>query len=97
MKFRPQFRLRTLFVLVALVAAFMGWIGYQVHLVRERRAMLKNVLYAGPGNITIANPRRYSDLPFYRKWLGDTEYTRIDAQNRADAKKIAALSYVMAL
>lgn len=77
------FRLRTLLLLVFVVSCWLGW---QLKLVRDRKAFLTNVIYSGPANY-ITNPRPHSDLMFYRKWLGDINVERIDTWNEADAKR----------
>jgi hypothetical protein len=85
-----RFSLRVLFLVVTIAAAMSAWLGFELHVIAERKAFLKNVLYFGKANY-ISNPRPHTDLPFYRKWLGDTEVERIDAQNEADADRAAVL------
>jgi hypothetical protein len=40
MKFRPRFKLRTLFVLIALISLPLCWVAYQLNWIRERHAFL---------------------------------------------------------
>ena len=37
MKFRPRFRLRTLFLLVAIASVPMGWVAYQLNWIHQRK------------------------------------------------------------
>jgi len=90
MRFRPRFSLRTLFVLVTLAGIACAWVAYQLDWIRQRKAVLQNVRYAGPAQYLL-NPRPHTGVPFYRKWLGDVETQRIDAWSLADADRANAL------
>jgi hypothetical protein len=79
---RLQFSLRTMLLAFTLFAVWLGW---ELSVIRERKAFLKRVRYSGPANLVL-NPRPHSDLPVYRRWLGDATVERIDAENEADAK-----------
>ena len=39
MRFRPRFSLRTLFVLVTIIALPLGWVAYQLNWIRQRHAL----------------------------------------------------------
>jgi hypothetical protein len=95
-RFRPlhSFSLRTLLIVVTLLAIPLGWIGYQAKIVRERTALLKKIedshglslpfdaLYAFPGPNT---------LNFVRRWSGDEPIGEIvlsDTIQPADVQEI---------
>jgi hypothetical protein len=70
---RFQFRLRTMFVLVTVVAVVCAWIGHEIRVVDERKAMLAWIEKNG-GICTIdsTSPEPQADEPsFIRRWLGD--------------------------
>jgi hypothetical protein len=62
-----QFGLRTLLMGVALVSLPLGWFGWQVSIVRERKSMLE----LGPSTLFNYVPGDDSKLPLIRRWLGD--------------------------
>ena len=66
---RLSFRLRTLFVVVTVAGCWLGW---QIHIVRERRGVL-NHLRGGVGivQISVSGTRSEVNIPFWRSWLGD--------------------------
>jgi hypothetical protein len=65
---RFQFHLRTLLIVVTLLAIPCGYVGSQAGIVRERKAMLEN------GHLTLSemSPGR-NILPRIRVWLGDVD------------------------
>jgi hypothetical protein len=75
---RFRFGLRTLFVMVTLLACWLGW---ELKFVQERRAMLGSLLASGNGYTTCSQLVASSDehgfaynpatIPFWRRWLGD--------------------------
>src|SRR5437870_2283588 len=88
-----QISLRTMFVLLTLFAAFCAWLGWQLNIVRERKAAMAEIQAAGGscesqrdflwwltgrwGMIEI--PRK---LPFWRYWMGDDDVGWIDWPQR---------------
>jgi hypothetical protein len=78
---RFQFRLRTLMVVVTLLAVPCAYVGWQAKIVRERNAMLRtfgenrfgfydtpSIYYTGDSDLqTTEKPT----VPLIRKWLGD--------------------------
>jgi hypothetical protein len=70
-----QFRLRTLMIVVALVAAMCGaanWYRGEAEFVRERFILSGESPARGAH---IAHPPR--ELPWIRRWLGDNDYIEI--------------------
>lgn len=61
----PRFRLRTMFVAVAVLAVPMAWVAYQLEWIRQRRHSLtiSGVVYAGeqdaPGTLWLFGERGY--------------------------------------
>jgi hypothetical protein len=62
-----RFSLRTLFVLVTVLCVWLGW---QVHLVKQRRAFLHWVDARG-GWALLPTQQDSSMIPPWRRWLGD--------------------------
>jgi hypothetical protein len=71
---RFQFRLRTLFIGVTLLAVMCGYVGREAKIARERRAMRDEIVAAGgqigPYCRVAANE---PPLPWYRHFLGDRD------------------------
>ena len=89
---RFQFRLRTLFVVVTLVALACAYVGRQSQIVRERKAWLavrQRWAYfseAGrPPPTTINERNAAADPPLIRQWLGDDALEGIVCDSEADA------------
>ena len=61
-----------MFVLVTVFCGFLGWIGWNWHIVQERRSVFSNLMVEDTAKIapycTMADPR---PMPFPRSWLGD--------------------------
>jgi hypothetical protein len=73
---RFQFRLRTLLIGVTLLAVPMGYVGWQVKIVRERKEELRKITNDGGlvGFWDVATPPWPTELrtvPFVRRWIGD--------------------------
>ena len=70
-----QFRLRTLFVAVTLLAVPMGYVGGQVKVVRERKAWLSTIRDRGGNVVTVQMVGLYfkprEPISSFREWLGD--------------------------
>ena len=75
---RFQFSLRTLLIVVTLLAIPCGWLGWQAKIVRDRKAMMARIREAKGGGWTAEDvagihlPKR--DEPRFgwvRDWLGD--------------------------
>jgi hypothetical protein len=86
-----QFSLRTLIIVVTLLALPLGYVGWQAKIVRERRAMRDSILDAG-GYVT--------DLPFIpgppppswlRRILGDETVEILVVPDETDEKTIAEI------
>jgi hypothetical protein len=78
---RFQFRLRTLMIVVTLLAVPLGYVGWQAKIVRERRSMLGTIDAAGGRYLAI----NVGDLPagmtgpgWIRRFLGDVAVVEID-------------------
>jgi hypothetical protein len=67
-----QFGLGTMFFLVTVFAALMGWLAWEWKFVLDRRAILKR-LADGKGIVQVTNPgdQQWVNLPFWRRWMGD--------------------------
>jgi hypothetical protein len=70
---RFQFRLRTLFIVVTLLAAPCAYVGWQEKIVREREAM------SDPSNVLVfcTDVDQSEDIPLVRRWLGDQLYRSV--------------------
>ena len=69
---RPRFTLRTLFVVVTLLAIPCAWVGWQAKIVRDRKAKLAEIeAVVGRGAIFLVTPP--SNLPLHRRIFGDEE------------------------
>ena len=66
---RFQFRLRTVFVVVTLLAVWMGW---QAHIVRHRKEML-DWMIARQWAVVELGPDQSPSLPWHRRLMGDRE------------------------
>src|SRR5436309_4435009 len=85
---RFQFRLRTLFVVIAVLAIPCAWVGWQAKMVRARRAMLDQVLLEYNGGSSIwpydrPNPPKDRNgvvisIPWIRRLLGDVIVTTVE-------------------
>jgi hypothetical protein len=74
-----RFSLRTLFVAVTALACWLGW---QVNIVRQRRAILDTIGRANEGvkyNLRGGIFRRFDEptVPIWREWLGDAPVLNI--------------------
>src|SRR5258708_29393721 len=66
---RFQFRLRKVFVVVTLLAVWMGW---QAHIVRHRKEML-DWMIARQWAVVELGPDQSPSLPWHRRLMGDRE------------------------
>jgi hypothetical protein len=70
MKPRFQFRLRTVLIVVTLIAVMCGHVGWQARIVQERKALLRT--YADTQvRFASFDERRDSEIPLLRRWFGD--------------------------
>ncbi len=67
-----QFRLRTLMIVVTLLAVPLGYVGWQAKIVRERKALANSENFAGWSNYPSGG-----NVAWVRQMLGDCEYTHI--------------------
>jgi hypothetical protein len=87
-----RFRLRTLFVVMTLVACAVGWFVGQVRLVKEREKFQETLFAAGGGFEWTSND--FPKLPWWRERLGDVGVEKVrvpyscDAEIRADVKRL---------
>jgi hypothetical protein len=77
MRFRFQFRLRTLMIVIALLAIPMAWVGWQVRIVEHRKAIKemlrqRNLGLGGLPNFVPLD--EWPTLPWYRELLGDSTW-----------------------
>ena len=71
---RFQFRLRTLMIVVTLLAVLMGYVGGQAKVVRERAAMLSTIRDRGGYVVeasTVPFLKPWARITSFREWLGD--------------------------
>ena len=67
---RFQYSLRTLFIVVTMLAIPCGWLGWQFEIIRERERLMR--FYS-----TCSASTDFGRIPVYRHWLGDREYVLI--------------------
>jgi len=90
MGLRPRYTLRTLFVAITLFGAWLGW---QSHLVKQRKDRLQWITDHG-GKWSANGPNNIApmtDLPWYRTLLGDQAVDVIwlpDECTREEAEKV---------
>src|SRR5262249_17973923 len=88
----PRFTLRTLFVLVTLVACWLAW---EMNFIRQRKAFLQSVGWSlrADGPPTLISKKQVAKIPAWRRWLGDHPFSIIalppdstdEAQHQAEA------------
>jgi len=99
---RLQFRLRTLLIVVTLLAMPLGYVGWQARIVRERKAMMNRVYGMGCWVELAANVGWYppeakpdrAEIPWLRKCLGDEAveaFTLPRATSQSDVDQIKAI------
>ena len=79
-----RFSLRTFLVLVTLAGCVIGWLGWNVEIVRRRQAMLNLMRYRWSVTVSI-DPERAVRLSWIRRMLGD-ESRHVDIQGHAMTK-----------
>ncbi len=82
-----QFSLRTLFVIVAICCIGMGWLGWELHIVQSRKALLNWIADTHCYYVTddFAEPAQVS---WIRRLLGDHEITGIELLESTDVKQL---------
>jgi hypothetical protein len=96
-----QFRLRTLFVLTALVALAAMWVGWQIRIVQERkwlrehsRASFMPFEIFNPITPNQTWPKGPPSVPWYRRMLGDEAIYKIgseqDSSENDELKRLEA-------
>jgi hypothetical protein len=85
-----QFSLRTLMIVVTLLAVACGYVGWQAKIVRERRAMVDWINnHNGLVTINYPMPRRPPhSVASVRELLGDHAIVRIELQPDTDATNV---------
>jgi hypothetical protein len=100
---RFQFRLRTLLIVVMLLAVASGYVGRQVEIVKERERMAAatgvdsvvaadsrdniTALSSGAGTTHRSDDSR-EKIPWFRKWLGDRYYLGLSIDKSASDDEI---------
>jgi hypothetical protein len=82
---RFQFRLRSLMIVVTLLAIPLGYVGWQAKIVRKRNAMLENPRVANSIRETVDGKPMISWL---RRLLGDQDYAEIYVGGNVSAEEI---------
>ena len=80
---RFQFRLRTLMIVVTLLAVGCGYVGWQAKIVRERKAMLETGS-DGPVVDSTVDKGKDGAIPTIRLWFGDHFYSSVHVKQKAD-------------
>ncbi len=80
---RFQFRLRTLFLVVTILAIPCAYVGWQMKLVAERERLLNTVEAVIPGRLVDD-----AALPVLRQWLGDRSCLAIGLADSESDKTI---------
>jgi hypothetical protein len=90
---RFQFRLRTLMILVALMAVPCAYVGWQAKIVRERRALLDQIEAAGGGDETAVfyNSASPPPPPWLRRILGDETIELLLVPSTTDEETMARI------
>jgi hypothetical protein len=99
-----QFSLRTLIIVVTLLAVLCGYVGRQVEIVKERERMAAvtgvdsvvaadsrdniTALSSGTGTTHRSDDSR-EKIPWFRKWLGDRYYLGLSIDKSASDDEIA--------
>lgn len=94
-----QFGLGTMFVVVLLAAIPLGWLGWQLRIVRQRQAMRDWITSIG-GAVRPMEAKPYSPysvnayeqpIPVWREWLGDEtiDYASVPTITRAELDLIS--------
>ncbi|HEV2973083.1 MAG TPA: hypothetical protein VGY55_24160 [Pirellulales bacterium] len=86
-----QFRLRTLFVLTALVASAAMWVGWQIRIVQQRKWLREHSPHASFLPIENFNPitpnqtwpKGPPGVPWYRRMLGDEAIYKIGLEQES--------------
>ena len=73
-----QFSLRTLMIVVTLLAAACAYVGWQAAIVRERKSLIDSDAHA---RLEIESD---AAVPTVRRWLGDHSYRFIYVRTRAE-------------
>jgi hypothetical protein len=84
---RFQFRLRTLLLVVTLLAVPLGYVGWQMRIVREREAFLET-RYWLPSESSPFDP---VEAPWMLRVLGAKPVYHVTVWGRADAERAASL------
>jgi|GEM_PF-3261261 len=69
---RPlRYSLRTLFLVVTLLGAFLGWLSWELASIREREAYLRWTMERTHTIKFVHFDGPFPAVPFWRRWLGD--------------------------
>jgi len=76
MKFRPRFSLRTLFVLVTIIAIGLGWLEHERRIVTQRGQLIDEINKTYPSGIMFSSKDtpEADETTWLRKQLGDFSY-----------------------
>lgn len=89
----PRYSLRTLFVLIFVIAVPLGWVNSQRNIVKARKRWAQNVVSRGGSTYPLTSTPP-PPLPWYRTVFGDRPVVRINMYRhylRADLDEIKSL------
>jgi hypothetical protein len=84
-----QFSLRSLLIVVTLLAVACGYVGSQAEIVRERKAMLALIRSEGGDTPGFTHYKRPPPVPWLRRVMGDEWIDTIVLARAVDAEKLA--------
>jgi len=92
---RYQFRLRTLLIVVTLVAVPCAYVGWQAKVVRERRALLDSLKAAGGGAIPVFHYEYIPPPPpWIRRVFGDETVEELLVPPKTDEETMARIRHL---
>ena len=83
MRFRFQYTLRTLFIVITLLAIPCGYVGYQLRFVAQRKALIEEIRKRGGAVLSVAvyphpaTEDQAPTVPWIRRLLGDEPYWEV--------------------
>jgi hypothetical protein len=84
-----QFRLRTLMIVVTLIAAVCGYVGWQAKIVNERKQLLETGSDGPVVDFTV-DKGKDAAIPTIRLWIGDHFFTSVHVKQKADINRYKA-------
>jgi len=86
---RFQFRLRTLFIVVTLLAVLGGYLLLEARIVNERKAMLETGSDGPVVDFTV-DKGKDAAIPTLRLWIGDHFFSSVHVKQQADINRYKA-------